>query len=317
MVQVEIYLRGLRILREGKGDEIPRGVRREISSFSPGSKRRLKWASANASPRLISTFGMTYHERHPQGRECKKDLHAFLAALRREYPGIGYLWILEFQKRKVAHFHIWLTIPHDTPGLRECLADAWHRIAEPGNEFHRWFHNRPENLIAWNMGSGSYLCKYLDKVHQKQIPEGFTGIGRFWGSSHGLVPDPCIIPIEEIESPASFVRIVCKHHEKFLRKQKRLRKYAGAARKSVYSYRLPNGAEVALQLLGSQSPPPFQTPPARSLVALAGGQEDFACSTIPNMGGSPHEEEFGWRTPQAVDDRDPDQDPQGRTAAPE
>lgn len=254
--QVEIYLRGVRIKREYVGEAPPRGKRSEISSFTPGSKRRLKWAAANASPRLISTFGMTYHVQNPGGRECKRHLHAFLSAIRREYPGTGYLWILEFQKRKVAHFHVWLTAAHDTPGLHRDLAQAWHRIAEPESEYHLWWHNRPENFIPWEMKSGGYLCKYLDKVHQKIIPQGFTGIGRFWGASRGLVPPPVIIDTEDIPEPVIFVRTICKHHEAALRKMDGRRKFHHQARRSPCSYRLPNAADVAWGLIGRTPPPP-------------------------------------------------------------
>jgi hypothetical protein len=40
------------------------------------------------------------------------------------------------------------------------------------------------------MGSGGYLCKYLDKEYQKAVPEDFLFPGRFWGCSRNLVPHP-------------------------------------------------------------------------------------------------------------------------------
>jgi hypothetical protein len=42
------------------------------------------------------------------------------------------------------------------------------------------------------MFTGSYLCKYLDKQHQKAIPEGFRCFGRWWGNSRKLVEDPAV-----------------------------------------------------------------------------------------------------------------------------
>jgi hypothetical protein len=52
------------------------------------------------------------------------------------------------------------------------------------------------------MGTGSYLCKYLDKEAQKAIPEGYHAFGRFWGNSRGLEPDPVNIPLDDLEHTA-------------------------------------------------------------------------------------------------------------------
>jgi len=265
VLKVEIFNRGVRLVRETHGEQPPAGKRSEISSFTPGSKRRLRWAASNAYPELITTFGMTYHKANPQGRECKKHLHAFIEAMRRAYPQIKYLWILEFQKRAIPHFHIWLTVHHETPGLQRYLAETWHRIAEPESPDHLWWHLRGENFIPWKMDSGSYLCKYLDKCHQKNVPPNFTGIGRFWGASHGIVPSPVEIPIDEVPAPTLFVRTLCRHQETTLRRQNSKRRFHHQARRSSYSHRLPNAANVAIQLLGALSPTtPLQDEPQPS-----------------------------------------------------
>lgn len=237
-------------MRNYKGDPPAGGIRSEISSFTVGSKRRLRWAASNASPPLVSQFSMTYHRASPDGYTVKRHLHAFIGALKRRV-GCGYLWILEFQSRGTPHFHIWLTLPVDTPQLHYFLADAWHRIAEPESPEHLKFHSHKKNFISWEMGSGAYLCKYLDKSAQKSVPHGFVGVGRFWGGSRNLVGPPDVVDMDGVPEPLSFIRTVCKHHEKSIRWSK----WKSHARRSSCSYRLPNGAQVARQLLDVESPP--------------------------------------------------------------
>jgi hypothetical protein len=184
---------------------------------------------------------MTYHETSPNGFEVKKHLHAFLVWLKRYYP-CGNLWILEFQKRKIPHYHLYLTISHNTPGFQEKASRKWHEITGENHPWHLWWHMRPDNFIAWDMRSGSYVCKYLDKSYQKEVPAGFEGVGRFWGCTRNLVPPPDVVDNPAIKD----VRILCKHHEKSLKG----RKWRSAARRSRFSYRLPNGAAVASRLIG-------------------------------------------------------------------
>ena len=251
---MEIYGRGVRLVRGLKGLKGVGGKRGGIYSFSPASKRRLKWAAANAYPELITTFALTYHERKANGRELKRDLKVFNDAFNRKWGKVGKLWILEFQKRGVPHLHIWVTLNYEEPGLRKWVGDTWNRIAEPSNQFHLWWHRDRKdkdgfyNVRPWDMKSGSYLCKYLDKEHQKRVPEGFKGVGRFWGPSKGLVPDPV-----EIDSDAAggekvwitLVRSVCRHHEASLRRSP----WKSRARQTMTSYRLQNGAAPARRLL--------------------------------------------------------------------
>lgn len=258
-----VYPRAVKLVRDfrykGRYSWSNRG---EINSFSIPSKRRLKFQAANAFPELISQFGMTYHKKSPDGRTVKKHLNQFLTELRQKYPNVKYLWILEFQTRGIPHFHLFLSLSYETKGLHKYLAETWHRIAEPKSREHLRFHKHEKNFIAWDMGSGSYLCKYLDKEHQKVVPEGFTGVGRFWGTSRNLVPEPIgydcdysncdeIVVDEqtgeiekEFHATEYVVRTLCKHHEKSVRKTP----WRSSARTRPTSYTLPNAARVLNQL---------------------------------------------------------------------
>lgn len=262
---IQYWPRSLRLVRDyqGRTCENTPPPRSEILSFSLKSKRRLKFNAGNAFPALISQFGMTYHKTSPDGKTVKDHLNTFLTALRRNYPEAKYLWILEFQTRGIPHFHLFLNLSVETKGLHKFLADTWNRITEPENKTHLKFHKHKNSFIAWEMGSASYLCKYLDKEHQKAVPEGFTGVGRFWGNSRSLVPEPVEIEMSELsqcydyeeidhktgeitEFKASeyFVRQLCKHHEKSLRNSR----WKSSARKRPTSYLLPLGSPIFRQL---------------------------------------------------------------------
>jgi hypothetical protein len=188
----------------------------------------------------------------------KSHLNAFLVDLRRHFPGVRYLWILELQKRGTAHFHLYSTLEHSS-NTGMILGTIWNRIAEPGDREHLQFHQHASNFIPWDMVSGSYLCKYLHKEAQKAVPEGFTGVGRFWGNSRGLVPDPTAIETADLDAAFSYevtdqetgevrefraskyiTRQLCRHHEKSLRRSP----WKSSARKRPTSYTLPNAAAV-------------------------------------------------------------------------
>jgi hypothetical protein len=128
------------------------------------------------------------------------------------------------------------------------------------------FHKHSKNFIKWDMYSTSYLTKYLDKASQKAIPEGFTGCGRFWGNSTGLLATPHEItpaslshlsPDEtldestgEIRAPSTFgqaLRIIGKHHERKIRRSR----WKSRARTAKTSYTLQSSGPVLRQYLAS------------------------------------------------------------------
>ena len=201
--RVEVFPVSLRVRRQGCGNPNQQPPEKtEIFSFSDHSRRRLRFRALNAFPALVSQFGLTYHNQWPtDGRTSKAHLNAWLTALRRLLPGVGYLWLLEFQKRNAPHYHVFLTIPPDEE-TRLKLAEAWCRITSPDDSAALRFHQHQRNWISWDMGTGSYLCKYLDKEAQKAVPEGYHRFGRFWGNSRGLEPDPVAVPLEELDQTA-------------------------------------------------------------------------------------------------------------------
>lgn len=200
--RLEVFPRSLRVVRPGTGRQNATPPDRSgqiITGFSDKSRSRLRFAALNAFPALTSQLALTYHDTWPtDGRVCKLHLETFLRQLRRWLPGVNYLWLLEFQKRNAPHFHLFLSIPPDADLWRK-IAQAWITITESTPEA-LWWHGpeRGQNWISWDMGSGAYLCKYLDKEAQKLIPDSYHSFGRFWGHNRDLVKSPVAIPIESL-----------------------------------------------------------------------------------------------------------------------
>ena len=136
-----IYKESIRVLRKPYQQSKPsRGDRREIVEFSDKAKRNLRFNALNSRAPLISHFCLTYHDCTPaDGRDTKKHLNRFLNKLRRRFPGVCYLWVLEFQKRGTPHYHVFLSLECTKPLHRE-LATMWAEIVDPGNNSLLKFH---------------------------------------------------------------------------------------------------------------------------------------------------------------------------------
>lgn len=201
--RIELYRLALKLKRPGTGNQAaiaPDRSGTNLDGFSAKSRSGLRFLAENSARPLVSQFGLTYHNEWPtDGRICKAHLNAWLTAVRRILPGVGYLWLLEFQKRNAPHFHVFLTVPPDEE-TRLLLAAAWCRITSPGNATALRFHQDQRNWIPWIMASSGYLCKYLDKEAQKSIPDGYHSFGRFWGNSRCLKPQPDqTIPLDDVD----------------------------------------------------------------------------------------------------------------------
>lgn len=198
----EVYSRSVKVKRETRkhleNQISPDRSGTQLLGFSKGSKSRLRFMAVNAADHIKSQFCMTYADDFPNdGRTCKGHLNGFLTVLRKRFDDLKYMWIGEFQTRGAPHFHLFSSLPV-TAENHKILSDAWHKIAGVSEEKHRRFHNHSKNFIAWDMGTGSYLVKYLDKEHQKQIPEGFSNFGRWWGNSRNLKALPVnVVSVDE------------------------------------------------------------------------------------------------------------------------
>lgn len=167
------------------------GVRSDIFQFSQASARRLSFVCRNSGHKIKSQLCLTFHEKCPDdGLVLKNMLNVLLSNIRNHYPAIDYLWCLEFQVRGFPHFHLFTSIDSDNKDFQNIVVEAWLRIIGEGdNPKCRWWHSQPENFFAWDMGNGSYLIKeYITKTKQKDVPDFFHNVGRFWGCSRSMKP---------------------------------------------------------------------------------------------------------------------------------
>jgi hypothetical protein len=154
---------------------------------------------------------LTYGVNYPlSGKIAKRHLNAFLTDARRKFGKFDYFWVIEFQARGAIHFHIATTLPEPTYNERGKFADIWSRISTEYDFEYCPFHyrgqtNRGQVVLstamavwethlhhkAWERvkepaGMSRYLAKYANKLRQKDVPENFRDVGRFWGVSKGV-----------------------------------------------------------------------------------------------------------------------------------
>jgi hypothetical protein len=119
------------------------------------------------------------------GREVKRHWANMRRWLARR--GVAGAWFMEFQERGAPHFHVFLT--GEVP--KEEVAAAWYQIVGSGDHRHARAGTRIEALRELH-AAGAYAAKYLRKQEQKEVPEGFSDVGRFWGLFGGLSVEPVV-----------------------------------------------------------------------------------------------------------------------------
>jgi len=176
-------IRRRRELQYLHGGNVQPRERLEISVPTRTSVVEFKPAAANRLRRFIDNYYMdfrvmvtlTYGATWPNdGRVVKAHLRAFFERMRRAgwFEKESLVWWLEFQARGAPHLHMvltgWLS--------KDFVASAWSEISGAPIESC----TRTESLKHAD-AAGSYASKYAAKSDQKEIPPGYTNVGRFWG----------------------------------------------------------------------------------------------------------------------------------------
>lgn len=175
------------------------GRRDSVRGFSRASQRNLAMVAANVGGSFRSHVTLTYHGLAVEGedersrnlriaRRAKRDLNRFLSATRRLLG--RYLWVMEFQRRGVVHFHA--LCEHEIEQERVSL--AWCRATEELGDAHAAKHAALVEAIRDERAARNYVGRYLGKVEQKELPAGVAAAGRWWGRSRGLE----IVVLEEV-----------------------------------------------------------------------------------------------------------------------
>jgi hypothetical protein len=192
---LEVFPQGFAFHERGasgrRGRNTVGGGRAAVREFSGASRKRLEMVAANGGAEFRSLVTLTYHARAETwesgekvnrriAARSKEDLSRFIDCVRRELG--AYLWVMEFQKRGVVHFHL---LCAGEPSAERCTL-AWVRATgelddaaavQYAVQIERIEHER---VARW------YVGRYLGKGKQKQLPEGVVYAGRWWATSRGL-----------------------------------------------------------------------------------------------------------------------------------
>ncbi len=235
-----------------------------MGSLSDQARSRLLFVAFNAECDWLAFAVLTYPGEFPMsGDKVKRDVHTLL--MRMEYTfGAKWMWGLEFQERGAAHIN--LLIDRFVP--KDWLSRAWYEVVGSEDPKHLAAGTRIEFCEGTAEAAGYMAAAYsAKKSKQKQVPAGFENVGRFWGSSRGLVrvEGQAIFPVDG--QSIAMVRSLRKYTEKGvrvrrcqpmrdegLRKRKVKRKpklrhvHAGLS-----GFRSFKGSAVAKRLLGEES----------------------------------------------------------------
>ena len=220
-MDLEIYKRGIKIkLRDRNNYNRVGGRRGIITELTKDSRKRLSWAYTQGDWKSMLT--LTYHNDFPEQKESKQHLTRFLERLTR--MGIKYLWILEFQRRGMPHYHVWMDRQYRDcpdwddqangswlPGSWRSLMSIWLRVSgQIGDEQACAFAYHQKTYVNWRVIAGvDYASKYASKVQQKGLPPGLVTYGKWWGCSRGAIIADYVFSLETeecTENKAEFIR---------------------------------------------------------------------------------------------------------------
>lgn len=159
--------------------------RGSINEFSPTAGRRMRSYLRECVPEYICMVTLTYPFAYPtNGPETKEHLRRFIQELKRNAPThtsqqFSCFWFMEFQSRGAPHYHLFVTYSPD----KQWVSKRWYEIVNSEDERHLRAGTNCELFKRGREGTISYASKYAAKQEQKQVPEGFENVGRFWGVS--------------------------------------------------------------------------------------------------------------------------------------
>jgi hypothetical protein len=150
------------------------------------------------------------------------------------------LWFKEFQARGAPHFHVFLP----SPVPKETVARAWYDIVGSGDVRHLWAGTRTESLRN-PQAAGAYAAKYAAKSLQKEVPDGFSSVGRFWGTWGN--PAICRTEVLSGRDAVDVVRTVRRGYQQKRKAWKCRRRFRDNGRSGFTGW---ESGQIAAQALG-------------------------------------------------------------------
>ena len=195
-----------------KSEYEARRKRAKIINFSKRSLKRLKHLIRNSANIWKSIITLTYPSNFSlDGRLVKSHLNSFLQFLRRRK--IKYLWVLEFQERGAAHFHVLIS----SYISKDELSRAWYNIVNSNDIKHLRAGTQIQQVSKRHF---YYLYSYANKSYQKSVPSGFEDVGRFWGASRGLLVFELYQKIGHYYKLSRVIKLMRRWYKAHLRKFK-------------------------------------------------------------------------------------------------
>lgn len=210
VVGIKKYPNGVfQIVRECKGDIKSRPPERSfIKMCSKRSLVRLMAVMHATEVTFRSMITLTYPAYYPlDGVAVKRDINVLLQRMRRLEMG-SYVWFLEFQTRGAPHIHLLTELGELSPRIRVdwglywtqriALSDWYTEKYQDHQEYRTEvvkmakFNTRVEfwELLRDESKAKNYVSKYASKERQKIVPKKFASVGRFWGASRDVMPEP-------------------------------------------------------------------------------------------------------------------------------
>lgn len=157
-----------------------RGV---ITGYSKKSEKRLRLLLEDTIDCFSHTVTLTYPADFPtNGKAVRSHRRAFLARLKR-YGVKDWAWALEWQNRGAPHFHMVVDRSIDPAWLSR----AWFEVVGSGDPAHLRAGTQTEPIKTRDKAI-TYMVGYLKKDSQKKVPEGYSDVGRLWGSTKTILP---------------------------------------------------------------------------------------------------------------------------------
>ena len=225
--------------------------RGKIIGMSKRSRLRLARLILNNAGKFKYFFTVTYRKNNRSCMLSKKHINHFLTRFRKAVgSGVGYVWVLEFQKRGAVHFHMWLEdvkveefFEWQKIEVRKNIQIRFKESIEDLNRFkyltYLWLSvtKQLDDMKAMKASTDlkviyshgfslwyatKYLLKKYQKVYEGNINES-TGevdlwVGRYWGASRS-------VKIEKIyvSTNPETIRLFRNWYRKIIKKRKHFR----------------------------------------------------------------------------------------------
>ena len=233
---IEIYKVNNYVIRESKKSEGAKIIDRMLKTDSENSKRikdntcivdpisrekTLNKAKNNiirlirSNPDMQTFITLTFANELDY-KESKAKLNNFFTKLRKRYPGLKYLWVLEYgDKNNRLHYHVLCNIP-----IRIKLSSSKERKSQDHKMLEQEFNNKYwgygfidiRHLKAEeNTNVALYVSMYIVKNMKDKNLEGY----RVYGYSHKTLNKPAVFKYYSKETVEDLIKNYCNYKIKY------------------------------------------------------------------------------------------------------